>query len=195
MHRTLAAIHHQHRVELAPGRIDADLVVADERVAADPVGPEIRPYIGVTEAGFMPVGLARSVSGGYAGGIFRVVGVALIASWFVAVVFTPHLGVVLLPKTKTRAWDPAEHLVDPALIAAALGDIARAKGMRRIARDGGLWRESLYKALSVERNPEFATIMKVIAALGLQLHASTADCSCWLSASERGGYSRWTNSM
>jgi multidrug efflux pump subunit AcrB len=52
----------------------------------------------VTVAGFMPVGLAKSVSGEYAGGIFWVVGVALIASWFVAVVFTPFLGVMLLPK-------------------------------------------------------------------------------------------------
>ncbi len=91
-------------------------------------------------------------------------------------------------KTKTRVWDPAEHLVteedmaayleaalqegDAALIAAALGDIARAKGMSQIARDAGLGRESLYKALSAEGNPEFATIMKVISALGLQLHAS-----------------------
>ena len=93
-----------------------------------------------------------------------------------------------MPKTKTRVWHPAEHLVteediaayleaalqegDAALIAAALGDIARAKGMSQIARDAGLGRESLYKALSAEGNPEFATIMKVIAALGLQLHAS-----------------------
>jgi multidrug efflux pump len=52
----------------------------------------------VTVAGFMPVGFAKSISGEYAGGIFWVVGVALIASWFVAVVFTPYLGVVLLPK-------------------------------------------------------------------------------------------------
>ena len=93
-----------------------------------------------------------------------------------------------MAKTKTRVWDPAEHLVteedmaayleaalqegDSALIAAALGDIARAKGMSQIAREAGLGRESLYKALSAEGNPEFATIMKVIAALGLQLHAS-----------------------
>jgi probable addiction module antidote protein len=93
-----------------------------------------------------------------------------------------------MAKTKTRVWDPAVHLVteedmaayleaalqegDSALIAAALGDIARAKGMSQIARDAGLGRESLYKALSAEGNPEFATIMKVIAALGLQLHAS-----------------------
>ncbi|MYZ52232.1 efflux RND transporter permease subunit [Malikia spinosa] len=53
----------------------------------------------VTVAGFMPVGFAKSISGEYAGGIFWVVGVALIASWFVAVVFTPYLGIVLLPKT------------------------------------------------------------------------------------------------
>ena len=95
-----------------------------------------------------------------------------------------------MPKTKTRAWDPAEHLItdedmaayleaaleegDPALIAAALGDIARAKGMSQIARDAGLGRESLYKALSAEGNPEFATIMKVVGALRLKLHATPA---------------------
>jgi multidrug efflux pump subunit AcrB len=61
----------------------------------------------VTVAGFMPVGFAKSISGEYAGGIFWVVGVALIASWFVAVVFTPYLGVVLLPKTmQAHAGDP-----------------------------------------------------------------------------------------
>jgi len=61
----------------------------------------------VTVAGFMPVGFARSISGEYAGGIFWVVGVALVASWFVAVVFTPYLGVVLLPDTlKAHGSDP-----------------------------------------------------------------------------------------
>ena len=95
-----------------------------------------------------------------------------------------------MPKIKTRAWDPAEHLAteedmaayleaaladgDAALVAAALGDIARAKGMTQIARDAGLGRESLYKALSAQGNPEFGTVMKVVAALGLQLHASPA---------------------
>jgi probable addiction module antidote protein len=64
---------------------------------------------------------------------------------------------------------------DSALIAATLGDIARAKGMSQIARDAGLGRESLYKALSADGNPEFATIMKVIAALGLRLHASPSQ--------------------
>jgi len=63
---------------------------------------------------------------------------------------------------------------DPALITAALGDIARAKGMAQIARDTGLARESLYKSLSAEGNPEFATVMKVIRALGIQLHATLA---------------------
>lgn len=52
----------------------------------------------VTAAGFMPVGFAKSIAGQYAGGIFWVVGVALILSWVVAVVFTPYLGVKLLPK-------------------------------------------------------------------------------------------------
>jgi probable addiction module antidote protein len=91
-------------------------------------------------------------------------------------------------KLKTTVWDPAEHLEseediaayleaafeegDPSLIAAALGDIARAKGMAQVARDAGLGRESLYKALSPDGNPEFATIMKVVNALGLKLHAS-----------------------
>ncbi len=61
----------------------------------------------VTVAGFMPVGFAKSISGEYAGGIFWVVGVALIASWFVAVVFTPYLGVVLLPRTlAVHSGDP-----------------------------------------------------------------------------------------
>jgi probable addiction module antidote protein len=55
------------------------------------------------------------------------------------------------------------------------GEVARAKGMSQIARDAGLGRESLYKALSAEGNPEFGTIMKVIAALGLQLHASPSS--------------------
>ena len=58
---------------------------------------------------------------------------------------------------------------DGSLIRAALGDIARARGMSQLARDTGLAREGLYKALSPEGNPEFATVMKVIKALGLKL--------------------------
>ncbi|MBU6179954.1 MAG: putative addiction module antidote protein [Verrucomicrobia bacterium] len=64
---------------------------------------------------------------------------------------------------------------DAAFIAKALGDIARAKGMTQIARDTGLSRESLYKALSGERTPGFDTILKVIQALGLKLHAEAAN--------------------
>jgi probable addiction module antidote protein len=95
-----------------------------------------------------------------------------------------------MAKTATTAWDPAEHLDteedmaayleaaleegDAALIAAALGDIVRAKGMTQVARDAGLGRESLYKALSPSGNPEFSTILRVIQALGLQLHAAPA---------------------
>ena len=95
-----------------------------------------------------------------------------------------------MAKTTTTPWDPADHLktkedmvayleaaleeADPVLVAAALGDIARAKGMTQVARDAGLGRESLYKALSPAGNPEFATILKVVAALGLQLHAAPA---------------------
>lgn len=95
-----------------------------------------------------------------------------------------------MTKTKTSTWDPVEHLEtaedmaayleaaledgDPALIAAALGDIARAKGATQVARDSGLGPDGLHEALSVTGNPEFATVLKVIAALGLQLHASPA---------------------
>ena len=61
-----------------------------------------------------------------------------------------------------------------AFIAKALGDIARAKGMTQVAQDAGLSRESLYKALSGERSPDFDTILKVINALGLTLHAQAS---------------------
>ena len=96
-----------------------------------------------------------------------------------------------MPKTQTRPWDVVEHLEteedmaayleaaledgDPGLIAAALGDVARAKGMTQIAREAGLGRESLYKALSTDGNPEFATVLKVVRALGLRLHATTTQ--------------------
>jgi probable addiction module antidote protein len=94
-----------------------------------------------------------------------------------------------MAKTKTTRYDVAEHLRTPeemaayleacfeeangdaAFIARALGNIARAKGMAQVARDAGLSRESLYKALSGERSPGFDTILKVVAALGVQLHA------------------------
>jgi probable addiction module antidote protein len=95
-----------------------------------------------------------------------------------------------MARTKTRRWDVVEHLKtetdmaayleavledgDPMLITAALGDIARAKGMTELARATGLGRESLYKALSSEGNPEFATVLKVIRALGLRLRAEAA---------------------
>ena len=96
-----------------------------------------------------------------------------------------------MAKVKTKRWDPAEHLEseedmaayleaaledgDPALIAAALGDIARAQGMSQIAPKTGLGRESLYKALSPDGNPEFSTVLKVVRALGLRLHATSED--------------------
>jgi probable addiction module antidote protein len=63
---------------------------------------------------------------------------------------------------------------DATFIAKALGNIARAKGMAHVARDAGLSRESLYKAFSGDRNPSFDTILKVVAALGLELHAEAA---------------------
>lgn len=90
----------------------------------------------------------------------------------------------------THPWDAAEHLEteadmvayldaaledgDPAVIVAVVGDIARAKGMSQIAREAGLGRESLYKALSPSGNPEFATILKVVQALGLKLSVQVA---------------------
>jgi probable addiction module antidote protein len=61
---------------------------------------------------------------------------------------------------------------DAAFIAKALGDIARAKGMTQIARETGLSRESLYKALSGDQSPSLDTILKVVAALGLKFSAS-----------------------
>jgi probable addiction module antidote protein len=94
-----------------------------------------------------------------------------------------------MKKTVTTRYDVAEHLRTPkemaayleacleeangdaTFIAKALGDIARAKGMTQVASDAGLSRESLYKALSGQRSPSFDTILKVVEALGLKLHA------------------------
>lgn len=93
---------------------------------------------------------------------------------------------------KLRKWDTVEHLKteedmvmylqacmdeagdDAAFIAAALGDIARAKGMTQLEKETGLGRESLYKALSGEGNPSFGTILKVMRALGIKLHPEAA---------------------
>ena len=61
---------------------------------------------------------------------------------------------------------------DPRVVATALGNIARAKGMSELARKTGLGRESLYRALSPHGNPEFGTVLKVVRALGLRLHAT-----------------------
>lgn len=63
---------------------------------------------------------------------------------------------------------------DGSLIRAALGSIARARGMSQLARDTGISREGLYRALSAEGNPEFGTVMKVMRALGVKLHADIA---------------------
>ncbi len=63
---------------------------------------------------------------------------------------------------------------DAAFIAKALGDVARAQGMSKIARDSGMSRESLYKALSGERSPDFSTILRVTRALGIKLQATAA---------------------
>lgn len=89
---------------------------------------------------------------------------------------------------KTRPFDPAEYLDDdeaiavymsealasgdPSFVADALGVVARARGMSDIARKIGMSRESLYRALSAEGNPEFATVLRVVQALGLQLSAA-----------------------
>lgn len=90
-----------------------------------------------------------------------------------------------MAKTKTKRWDVADYLKsdadmvayleaaledgDATVFTAALGDIARAKGMSQIARKSGLGRESLYKALSPDGNPEFATVLRVVRSLGLDL--------------------------
>ena len=63
---------------------------------------------------------------------------------------------------------------DAAGIARALGDIARAKGMTQVAKAAGLSRESLYRSLSTDGNPSFATVLKVARALGVKLHATAA---------------------
>ena len=94
---------------------------------------------------------------------------------------------------RLRKWNSAEHLKtaedmamyleacleeagdDAAFIAKALGNIARAKGMTQLAQDTGLGRESLYKALSGEGNPSFATILKVVHALGLRFHVESTE--------------------
>jgi probable addiction module antidote protein len=98
-------------------------------------------------------------------------------------------------RTITSRYDIAEHFRTPeemaayleacleeadgdaAFVAKALGDLARAKGMTEVARDTGLSRESLYKALSGDRSPDFDTILKVVGALGLQLHAVATEPS------------------
>jgi probable addiction module antidote protein len=108
-------------------------------------------------------------------------------------------------KTVTTRYDVAEHLRSPeemaayleacleeagddaAFIAKALGDIARARGMAQVARDAGLSRESLYKALSGERSPGFDTILKVIRALGLKLRATASPKRAARSVSRSSG--------
>ena len=97
-----------------------------------------------------------------------------------------------VPRTRTLTYDVAEQLRTPEEMAAyldawleeapedvagitrALGDIARAKGMSQVARDAGLSRESLYRALSEDGNPSFATVLKVARALGVKFHAQAA---------------------
>ncbi|MHB1272566.1 MAG: addiction module antidote protein [Rhodanobacter sp.] len=96
-----------------------------------------------------------------------------------------------MTETFTR-WDPVDELKteadqtmylnacldedpgDGSLVRAALGDIARARGMSQLARDTGISREGLYRALSTDGNPEFATVMRVIRALGVHLSAHAA---------------------
>lgn len=95
-----------------------------------------------------------------------------------------------MDNVKITRYDVAEHLRTPeemaayleacleesngdaSFVARALGDIARAKGMAQVAKDAGLSRESLYKTLSGKRNPGFGTVLKVVHALGIELHAS-----------------------
>ncbi len=94
------------------------------------------------------------------------------------------------PATKTKPFDPAEYLDtpkaiatymtealetgDPSFVADALGVIARARGMSEVAREAGVSRESLYRALSPDGNPEFGTVLRVAQALGLRLTVTPA---------------------
>lgn len=93
---------------------------------------------------------------------------------------------------KTLPWDSAKHLGsdddrvaylnaaldeagdDPAFITQVLGDIARSRGIERVARETGMTRQGLYKALSAQGNPELSTLLKVLRALGMKLHAEAA---------------------
>jgi probable addiction module antidote protein len=100
--------------------------------------------------------------------------------------------IIVMKKTHTTAYDIADHLrtpqeiaayleacfeeadCDAAFIAKAIGDVARAKGMAQIAKNSGLSRESLYKALSGDRNPNLDTVLKVLTSMGLRLRAVPA---------------------
>jgi probable addiction module antidote protein len=104
---------------------------------------------------------------------------------------------------KFTRWDPVDHLKteqdmalyldacldedpgDGSLVRAALNDAARAKGMTQLARDSGITREGLYRALSAEGNPEFSTVLKVVKALGLQLHAAPVTAKAKKAAAKR----------
>ena len=114
-----------------------------------------------------------------------------------------------MAKTTTTKYDVSEHLRTPeemaeyleacieeangdaSFIAKALGDIARAKGMSQVARDAGLSRESLYKALSGERSPGFDTILKVMGALGLKLHAEALSKDTGMGVAEKATPYTW----
>ena len=96
-----------------------------------------------------------------------------------------------MTKIRTKRWDPVKNIRDDAdvaayieaaledgdhrVLAAVLGDIARAKGMTQVAREAGLGRESLYKSLSSDGNPEFSTVLRVLKALGIRLRATVAN--------------------
>ena len=100
-----------------------------------------------------------------------------------------------MEKTRIRPWNPAERLEtkedmaaylnvalekgDLGLIMVALGDIAHARRMASVAQETGLGRESLYKSLSANGNPEFATVPKVVGALGLRLQATASPPDSW----------------
>jgi len=93
-----------------------------------------------------------------------------------------------MSQSSTKPFDPAEYLddsesiaaymsealetEDPAFVADALGVVARARGMSEVAREAGVSRESLYRSLSTDGNPEFATVLRVIRAMGLRLSVS-----------------------
>ena len=126
----------------------------------------------VTAAGFLPIGFANSSVGEYAGGIFWVVAIALLASWFVAVVFTPYIGVKLLPNFKPLEPRPrsARDLRDPDVSGAA----PRHRMVRELARHGRAGDRRHLRAVDRGFRPRAAAILPAVGAARAVLPAPPA---------------------